>query len=50
MAQVERTITLSPDQASYVDAQIANGQYASVSDLVQAGLRALQDQDTTVEN
>jgi len=50
MAHVEkRTISLPSEQAGYIDAQIASGMYASVSEVVGAGLRALQERDAVVE-
>ena len=46
MAAVQkRTISLPVEQASYIDAQVAKGAYASASEVVRAGLRALQDRD-----
>ena len=50
MATVEtRTISLPTDQATYVDSLVEAGGYASVSDVVRAGLRALQERDGDVE-
>ena len=50
MAHVEkRTISLPPDQASYIDAQVSSGLYASASEVVRAGRRALQERDAIVE-
>lgn len=50
MAHVEkRTISLPVDQASYIDAQVTSGLYASASEVVRAGLRALQERDAVVE-
>jgi antitoxin ParD1/3/4 len=50
MAAVEkRTVSLPAEQASYIDAQVATGAYASVSEVVRAGLRALQERDAAVE-
>ena len=50
MAAVEkRTISLPAEQASYIDAQVAKGTYASASEVVRAGLRALQERDAAVE-
>ncbi len=50
MSQVEkRTISLPSEQAGYIDAQVANGTYASASEVVRAGLRALQERDAAVE-
>ncbi len=50
MAAVEkRTVSLPAEQASYIDAQVATGTYASASEVVRAGLRALQERDAAVE-
>ncbi len=50
MAAVEkRTVSLPSEQATYIDAQVAKGIYASASEVVRAGLRALQEGDATVE-
>ena len=50
MPQVEkRTISLPAAQASYVDALVSGGTYASASEVVRAGLRALQERDAIVE-
>ncbi len=42
----KRTVSLPIEQASYIDAQVTAGIYASASEVVRAGLRALQDRDT----
>ena len=50
MAHVEkRTISLPTEQAGYIDAQVASGLYASASEVVRAGLRALQERDAVIE-
>lgn len=50
MAAVEkRTVSLPAEQAGYIDAQVANGTYVSASEVVRAGLRALQERDAAVE-
>jgi antitoxin ParD1/3/4 len=48
-AAEKRTISLPAEQASYIDAQVAKGAYASASEVVRAGLRALQERDAAVE-
>jgi len=48
-AAEKRTFSLPVEQASYIDALVASGAYASASDVVRAGLRALQERDATVE-
>ena len=45
----KRTISLPPAQASYIDALVEADTYASVSEVVRAGLRALQERDAAVE-
>lgn len=45
----ERTISLPVDQAAYIDAKVAAGDYVSASEVVRAGLRALQDRDAAIE-
>lgn len=50
MSQPEqRTISLPAEQASYVDSLVASGVYAAASEVVGAGLRALQERDAGVE-
>lgn len=50
MASVEkRTVSLPAEQASYIDGLVASGAYASASEVVRAGLRALQERDAAVE-
>ncbi|TCH96595.1 type II toxin-antitoxin system ParD family antitoxin [Roseococcus sp. SYP-B2431] len=50
MASVEkRTVSLPAEQASYIDGLVASGTYATASEVVRAGLRALQERDAAVE-
>ena len=50
MSNVEkRTISLPIEQASYIDSLVAKGAYVSVSEVVRAGLRALQERDAAVD-
>ena len=50
MPSVEkRTISLPADQARYIDELVAAGGYASASEVVRAGLRALRERDAAVE-
>lgn len=48
-AIAKRTISLPAEQAGYIDALVAKGAYASASEVVRAGLRALQERDAAVE-
>uniref|UniRef100_B0SUM7 Putative addiction module antidote protein, CopG/Arc/MetJ family n=1 Tax=Caulobacter sp. (strain K31) TaxID=366602 RepID=B0SUM7_CAUSK len=45
----KRTVSLPVEQSSYVDQLVASGSYASASEVVRAGLRALQERDTAIE-
>ena len=45
----KRTVSLPAAQASYIDALVAAGTYASASEVVRAGLRALQERDAAIE-
>jgi antitoxin ParD1/3/4 len=45
----KRTISLPAEHAAYVDAKVASGAYASASEVIRAGLRALQERDQAVE-
>lgn len=48
-AAEKRTISLPEQQASYIDRLVSSGAYASASEVVRAGLRALQERDEAVE-
>jgi antitoxin ParD1/3/4 len=45
----KRTFSLPAEQAGYIDTLVASGSYASGSEVVRAGLRALQERDLAVE-
>ena len=47
-AAEKRTISLPSDQAAFIDAKVSAGDYASVSEVVRAGLRALKERDEAV--
>ncbi len=50
MASTEkRTISLPTEHTAYIDSLVASGSYASASEVVRAGLRALQERDAAVE-
>ena len=48
-AIAKRTISLPNEQSAFIDAKIASGDYASASEVVRAGLRALRERDEAVE-
>ena len=48
-AAEKRTVSLPAEQASYIDALVASGAYASASEVVHAELRARQERDAVVE-
>lgn len=45
----KRTVSLPTEQAGYIDSLVQAGTYASASEVVRAGLRALQERDAAVE-
>jgi antitoxin ParD1/3/4 len=45
----KRTVSLPTEQARYIDTLVASGAYATASEVVRAGLRALQERDAAVE-
>jgi antitoxin ParD1/3/4 len=49
MSTGKRTISLPLEHAAFIDAKVASGDYASASEVVRAGLRALQERDAAVE-
>ena len=50
MANIEkRTISLLSEQAAFIDSKVRNGDYASVSEVVRAGIRALRERDEVIE-
>lgn len=48
-AGAKRTVSLPVEQAGYIDGLVAEGAYASASEVVRAGLRALQERDAAIE-
>jgi antitoxin ParD1/3/4 len=48
-ATAKRTFSLPAEQAEFIDSQVKSGTYASGSEVVRAGLRALQERDAAVE-
>ena len=50
MASAEkRTFSLPPEHAAFIDAKVSSGAYASGSEVIRAGLGALQERDAAVE-
>ena len=45
----KRTVSLPEEHAAFIDALVASGAYASASEVVRAGIRALQERDAAVE-
>ncbi len=45
----KRTFSLPPEQAAYIDVKVESGAYATSSEVIRAGLRALQERDAAVE-
>ncbi len=45
----KRTFSLPAEHTDFIDAKVDSGAYASASEVVRAGLRALQERDAAVE-
>ena len=45
----KRTFSLPSEHTAFIDNKVASGAYASGSEVVRAGLRALQERDAAVE-
>jgi len=45
----KRTFSLAKEQAEYIDAKVQAGEFASASEVVRAGLRALKERDDAIE-
>ena len=47
---VKRTFSLTEEQAKFIDSKVAEGGYASGSEVVRDGLRGLQEDQASIEN
>ena len=45
----KRTVSLPEEHAAYIDRMVASGAFASASEVVRAGLRALQEREAAVD-
>jgi antitoxin ParD1/3/4 len=45
----KRTVSLPEEHAAYIDQMVAKGAFASASEVVRAGLRALQEREAAVD-
>ena len=45
----KRTISLPEEHGAYIDQMVASGAFASASEVVRAGLRALQEREAAVD-
>lgn len=45
----KRTFSLPIEHTDFIDEKVSSGAYASASEVVRAGLRALQERDVAVE-
>jgi antitoxin ParD1/3/4 len=45
----KRTFSLPSEQAAYIDEKVSSGAYATGSEVIRAGLRALQERDAAFE-
>ena len=43
-----RTVPLPAEEAEYVDSLVASGAYASATEVVRAGLQALQEREAAI--
>lgn len=48
-ATEKRTFSLPAEQAAFIDRLVESGYYATSSEVIRAGLRALQERDAAVE-
>ena len=48
-ASEKRSFSLPAEQSAYIDSLVASGTYATGSEVIRAGIRALQERDLAVE-
>ena len=48
-ATEKRTFSLPAEQAAFIDRLVSSGAYATSSEVIRAGLRALQERDSAIE-
>ncbi len=46
---VKRTFSLTEEQAKFIDSKVEQGAFASSSEVIREGLRALEDRDARIE-
>ncbi|MCP4654140.1 MAG: type II toxin-antitoxin system ParD family antitoxin, partial [bacterium] len=44
------TVTLSPELESFVNSRVTSGRYASVSEVIQQGLRILEEHEVMLKS
>lgn len=49
MSIEKRTVSLPQEHAAFIDQMVASGSFASASEVVRAGLRALKERNEAVE-
>lgn len=49
-ATEKRTFSLPREQSDFIDGLVASGTYATSSEVIRAGLRALQERDAAMES
>ena len=48
-ASAKRTFSLPAEQSRYIDSLVETGAYATSSEVIRSGLRALQERDAAIE-